>query len=388
MLVPLVKSGSRACLPQKLLKRHRIRSSFTKSSAKFDPTMLHRAMTRNLTYEDAQACVAWWHSLISGKPIECPALEAEKVELPIQSNSTAGTVSTELFACTLSRVVANYDWSILEAPLPESLSGLQLLESLVTLPGESSSDRFVLACSTPKGFDVLPQVEREGCSVHPILGALLVQRLISMAANEEPHGINITGLSLDPSPERFTVLHEPQILQMLGFFAESVLAENALARVDAQVQRMAYQLQSGEASTREAQVHLATDLHQAFKQPLYWALATLQGDGAVIVGTQSPEGNFSFIFTAPDLALRHYLDAKVGNLSVPKMVVVPIPREKLVTMLSKESETSYDACWFNAPGRIGSEGEMQGYKLNSAFLLRAFETVDKMTSSLAKADVL
>lgn len=337
-------------------------------------------MSSSLSESDAVTAVRLWREILGGRAVAAASTEQLTVQLPLGTDSS-DKAPTELLVCSLLRVLVSYKWHVMATAIPESLPSGAVVESLATLPGRSPTERYVVACSSEAALAQLgTEQEREQFSIERVPGAQLVARMQMLARSER---LDIAGLSLDPSPNNFAILAEPRLLGMLQFVAAARICELALCRAEQLILQAAR-----EGAPPGLQKELAQSLHRGLTQPTYWVLVMLNSEQKpVTVGTTSSAGgNFSFVFTSPDLALRHYVDAKQGNAAVPNMVVNAVPqawlKQQSETGLPKKDEYGY---WFNAPGRMGGAAELQGVKMNPTMLRHAFNLVDTVEAAVAAA---
>ena len=261
------------------------------------------------------------------------------VRLPVLSEEGA---EVPLFQCTLFRCVAAYTgWHVaFEAPEP---------------------DRFAL----DEGGCVVARSTKYAATPEPtcLAGFGLVEGMYKRAEREA-----VRGLRLDPRPEARDLVVGDDALEstLLEFFSRVAKVEAAMS--DWGVLSRALAETGGgpggmdENTTKERLLTSATQMLDRHRD--YWILKTTDPSGRA-VAIQSD--GWLFLFTSPDVALRHALDARAQNDAVPEMAPHRFPS----TQVRDHAKTAGDqlaGVWINPPATPPPNATLAGVKLSAAQL--------------------
>ena len=285
------------------------------------------------------------------------------VVLPVLAPS--GT-AVPLFPCTVFRALTAYTgWHAVFSPPSDDAPA-----RVVTSAADGDGNRAVVARSTREKWAGVEPSEGE---VTTIAGFGLIEQSYALAESTE-----LLGVSFDPSPGRQTILGDPYESSMLEFFSRVAKVEAALSDWGVLSRALA---ETGEGPDNMPETVVKERLLTSATQILertrhYWILKTSDPEGRD-VAIQS-EG-WLFLFTSPDVAARHALDAKDANPDVPHMEPHYFP-----TNLVRDHATQPQLAgvWFNPPATPPPNATLAGNKFSNDQLKEWYALVDQFGKHL------
>ena len=193
------------------------------------------------------------------------------------------------------------------------------------------------------------ELAQQRCKVERLSGVDLIERYARFeaveAAGAAVGGNRIVGLTFDPVEDRFTVLKSgSKEMAMLAFWARTRAIEAAL--LDVMTYWPAFVAGEGDARLSSALTTVCDDKNMC------WVLKRKEALDEIV-----HVGRHMLVFTAPDLAIRHYLEAKDLDADVPEMVAEMISMGAVRTQLEQAGHARAggartDGVWFNAPANL------------------------------------
>lgn len=193
------------------------------------------------------------------------------------------------------------------------------------------------------------ELAQQRCRVERLSGADLFERYARLeaveAAGAAVGGTRIVGLTFDPAEERFTVLSSgSKEMAMLAFWARARVIEVAVS--DVMKHWPAFVAGEGDARLSAALTTICDDKNMC------WVLKRKEAPDEIV-----HVGQHMLVFTAPDLAIRHYLEAKDLDADAPEMVAEMTSMGAVRTQLeqagyARAGGAKSDGVWFNAPANL------------------------------------
>jgi len=309
--------------------------------------LLQRAMCFSLSNKDL-ADVVDLVRVASGKQ-EQPSTELAPEPFEVETTVNVPVLSeagadAPLFQCTLFRCVAAYTgWHT-----------------------KYESDALALA----DGVVVALSAPVEGLT--RVTGFDLVEQLYARAASEP-----VLGLSLDPLPDAPDLVlgEDGYESSLLEFFSRVAKVEAALSDWGI-IARAMQETGAGppgmdETATKERLLWSAVSILR--RHPDYWILKTTDPEGRP-VAIQS-EG-WLFLFTSPDVALRHSLDAHESAEGLPAMEPHRFSSKMVRDHAHSAPAGELAGLWINPPAKPPPNPTLAGVKLTSDQLRDWYGLVD------------
>ncbi|KAJ1447626.1 hypothetical protein M885DRAFT_542118 [Pelagophyceae sp. CCMP2097] len=316
------------------------------------------------------------------------------VDVPLNRPGGASKAlqATSLYQCLLYRVIVTFArWHVVRkadlddvdesehipeaaAHVPKDATAEDIapqeyeMPPMLTLEGETPNERVVMACTATKGFDVLKQWH-PSYAFECLAGYSLVEETFNLAesADVKETDNTVVGITVDPDPEadRWTLLSSGDDLPHLEFFARCAKVEAALHSWCSLVHTMEQgdDISKGHIADDGSTHTLSIAVQVLARHPRYWTLK--------IGGDDVSSKGYLFLFTAPDLALGHYLEARASNPHIPQMVPAQLSTGGVRKLLRVNEAMA--GIWFNP--RVDPRVSMET-KIDRFALLNLIRVVD------------
>ena len=301
--------------------------------------------------------------------VKVPLKVFEFDEYDDEKERKAEIVNLSLFTCTIFRALTSYtNWNILEPKIPDEILAsrpqLKSINPMVTLPASAKNmeDRFVVSTTTREGLDSIlhhAKSSKDSVNILKVSGFELVRRTLQLRLDEKTYNskisdeddqmkVNIKGFSFNPNPDRFTVLASPHHLALFSFWSNVITTELIIPEVWKSVKKYFEERNSSNYQVDSRFLSNASLLFERYE--LFWVLQPPTKDFNVI---QTPD-SYLLAFTAPDLALRYYLDISAAN---PKMKVLKINVVSNISIRHQfnTKNVSLKGIWYNPPSSMDSQ---------------------------------
>jgi hypothetical protein len=311
-----------------------------------------RAMSGTLTQVDVARAIA----ALQAKEAACndPSERDVTVALEVLVDGKPTHLIESLSVCTCFRAFMSYNGfyaAFAQNPPWNEEAGKAPTESLATLPRSATetSTRVVVAATTASGIRHLVR-NHQPVSIRRISGCDLVESFSKLAAGARSSGrCTVDGISVDAvSLSKPVTLNDSlQDLALLRFWSTRVRLEMAL-----------------ESWTNKLRQHLAQAARARKPESAAWVAAWLASPDAIQLllaqsnlwvlhrsdgGFITTADGYGLVFTAPDLAARHILDAEHAHPGVARAVCARIDTSSLLNKLGPVGAPSargwFGVCW-------------------------------------------